>query len=281
MLFGLVFALLAFVLILFLWSGSMLLQGWWYQSPADRMPIRAAVSGSVMALFLTLWCLLDARSGGKYDTLFEFSPMEITEHDAFDCVMKNSAGQEMPPIHYQKRAGAKGSTADFVDGKSQPWKKNTSDSMAVAILLPEKDKPEPTRFNANLDAKGNFPQGAGELRYVDAAGRYMTTDSLGRVYRKKTGVLFANIFLNVLHFVLWWMVLWYGVRYSLWHAFSLAFVMWLFVMVAVQPVLFNQTRPTETRTAKAGPRIDASAWRLFRELNPAVNLGKRDANRHG
>jgi len=55
-------------------------------------------------------------------------------------------------------------------------------------------------------------------------------------------VLFAALLLNGLHFVLWWMVLWLALRYTIWHAFGLAFVLWLFLMVAVQPVMFGMTR---------------------------------------
>lgn len=242
-----IFVILAFVLILFLWGGSMLLQGWLYQNPANAMPIRATVGGVVMAVFLTLWCSLNANNPGKYDTLFEFTPLETVDHDSFDTVMKK-ADESENIVHYTKRVGGKGSTVDFFDAKGLPWKKNTSDSMAVAILIQEKDKPEPTRFEANLDSKGNFPKDVSELRYTDANGRWVTADSLGRVNRKKTGVLLANIFLNGMHFVLWWMVLWFGLRFTVWHAFGLAFVLWLFFMLAIQPVLFNQVRPRETQT---------------------------------
>ena len=102
------------------------------------------------------------------------------------------------------------------------------------------------RFKANLDAKGNLPS---QLVYTDDSGRYMDAGSLGRVYRRKSGVLFANIFLNALHFVLWWMALWIGMRFGIWHAFGFAFVLWLFFMLVIQPVLFAQTRPKETTTA--------------------------------
>jgi hypothetical protein len=233
---------LLFVFTLLLWGGSMLLQGWLYQDPAAQMPLRAALGGFVMAGFFTLWNYVDAKSGGgKYDTLFEFSPMEVTDHNAFDSVMKRAAGEPIT-IHYHKRAGSRGASADFVDDKGQPWKRNTSESMVVAILLTEKDQPEPTRFDANLDKNGNFPAQASDLRFTDKQGRYMTVDSLGRVYRKRSGVLFAALLLNGLHFVLWWMVLWLALRYTIWHAFGLAFVLWLFLMVAVQPVMFGMTR---------------------------------------
>ena len=147
MIFAIVFVLLAFVLILLLWGGSMVLQGWLYQNPADHLPIRAAAGGTAIAVFLTLWCYLDSRSGGKYDTLFEFSPEEIVDYDAFDTVMKGT-GDDETVVHYTKRVGTKGATADFFDAKGQPWKRNTSDTMAVAILIKEKDKPEPTRLQS-------------------------------------------------------------------------------------------------------------------------------------
>jgi len=237
----LVFILLAFVLTLFLWGGSMLLQGWLYQNPAEHMPLRSAISGTIMASFLTGWCFIDARSGGKYDTLFEFSPVEIIEVDSFTSLLKTAQDKELT-VDYTKRIGTRGSSGDFFDPKGTPWAKNTSDTMVVAILVKEKDKAEPTRFNANLDAKGNFPRDKTEIRYTDASGRYMPVDSLGRIYRKKTGVLIANLLLNGVHFLLWWAVLWFGVRYTIWQACGLAFVIWMFMMVGVQPVLFNFTR---------------------------------------
>ena len=77
----------------------------------------------------------------------------------------------------------------------------------------------------------------------------MSGDNPGRVHRKKTGVFLGNLLLNGLHFVVWWMAFWLGVRFQIWHAFGFAFLMWLFTMVAVQPVLFGLNRPTETQTA--------------------------------
>jgi hypothetical protein len=246
---GLIFLLLAFVLILLLWGGSMLAQGWLYQQPADRMPIRAAAGGLVMASFLTLWCWIDSKNPGKYDTLLEFSALEVTDHESFDCVMKKRNGEETVTT-FKKAAGSKGATGDFADAKGHHWKKNTSDSMAVAILIHEKDKSEPTRFNAVLDKDGNFTSTEqSQIRYTDDSGRYMDADSLGRVYRRKTGVLIANIFLNFLHFALWCVVLWVGLRYSFWHAIGIAIMMFTFFMVAVQPVLFNQVRPKDGKTA--------------------------------
>jgi hypothetical protein len=146
---------------------------------------------------------------------------------------------------FKKRTGGKGSTEDFVDDKGRPWKPNTSDSIAVAIQIKDKEKGT-IRFKANLDSKGNLPA---QLVYTDDSGRYMDYGTLGRVYRRKTGVLLANILLNALHFVLWWAALWLGMRFGIWHAFGFAFVLWLFFMFVIQPALFTQTRPKEAPAA--------------------------------
>ena len=112
-----------------------------------------------------------------------------------------------------------------------------------------------------------------DLRYTDEAGRFMSGESLGRVTRRKTGVLFANLFLNAFHFVLWWIVLWLGMRFALWHALGIAFALWIFAMVAVQPVLFGQTRPKEVRVA--------STEGLFGKFDVPIDFDNRNANGDG
>jgi hypothetical protein len=243
----LIFFALAFVFILLLWGGSMVLQGYLYQGPADKLPIRAAACGAVMALFLTLWCAIDRATPGKYETLFDFSPQEVTEIDAFESVMVSESGDEKR-ILFRRKPGTAGATRDFYndgdskDEKGKPWIKNTSERKTVAILAYEKDKSEPTRFNANLDEKGNFPRDLADLRFTDTNGRWITADSLGHIYRSKLGTLFWNLLLNLLHLILWAVVLWLGMRFNFWHAVGLGLVMWLFMMIAVQPMLFKLGR---------------------------------------
>jgi hypothetical protein len=249
-----VFLLLAIVFILVLWGGSTLMQGWLYQSPANHMPARAAAAGAALAAFFTIWCWLDVKNPGKYDTLVNFSTIEVTDHDSFESVMRKKNGSETITV-FKKRAGSNGATSDFADAKGHSWARNTNDSMAVAILIRDKDAPAAVSFKANLDAKGNFPSNA-QLIYTDDSRRWMGAEALGRVHRRKSGVLFANIFLNALHFVLWWMALWACLRFSIWHAFGFAAVLWVFLMLAVQPVLFNQTRPREM-TIAAGDGVAA------------------------
>lgn len=247
-----IFLALAFVFILLLWGGGMLAQGWLYQAPADRLPIRAAACGTLMAAYLTVWTALDRSTPGKYETLFDFTTQEVTSIDAFESVMKGASGDEKI-VPFKKKPGTGGATRDFVDDKGQPWIKNTSERMTVAILVREKDKSEPTRFKANLDEKGNFPRDLADLRYTDDSGRTLTADALGHIYRRKTGVLFANLFLNFLHLALWAVALWLGMRFNWWHGVGLALAIWVFLMVAVQPLLFKVARPKDATTALVSP----------------------------
>ncbi len=235
----LIFVGLAFSLILLLWGGSLLAQAWLYQSPADRMVPRSVVCGSVLAFFLTLWCGLERLTPGKYDALFSFSSTEAIPIQSFFAIQKNAAGVEKK-IEFVKKPGGNGKSLDFTDAKGQPWKRNSSEWMVVALEVQEKDKAEPTRFNTKLDRNGNFPKDADPLIFIDASGRKIGSDALGFIYRNKSGLFVANIFLNFLHLALWIGALWYGMRFNFWHAVSGAFFIWILIMLAILPVLFNQ-----------------------------------------
>src|SRR5262249_58294083 len=56
------------------WGGGKLAQGYLYNEPADRLPLRSAVAGLVVGLFVILWVGIDKPAPGKYDTFFHFPP---------------------------------------------------------------------------------------------------------------------------------------------------------------------------------------------------------------
>jgi hypothetical protein len=245
----LTFLILAFALIILFWGGSMFLQGWLYQNPAERMGLRAAGAGTAVAVFLTFWCWLDVKNPGKYGGLLDFSTTEITDYDEFVSVRKFADGKE-EKVTYKKKHGSQGLASDFIGPDNKSWTRSSANYMVVAILIKEPNKEELTRYNANLvKAKRNgkdveeFPD---DLRYIEEKGsRFMSGDTPARVHRKKTGALLGNLLLNGLHFVVWWMAFWLGVHFAIWHAFGFAFVMWGFTMLAVQPVLFGLNRPAD------------------------------------
>ena len=80
-------ALLVFgALFALLWVVTAVAQGYFYQQPVDRLPLRAAAAALLIGGYLTFWVALDRKSPGKYDTFFEFAPYSTTTFDEFDAV---------------------------------------------------------------------------------------------------------------------------------------------------------------------------------------------------
>jgi hypothetical protein len=241
------------VLTALFWGGGLVLQGWLYSEPATRFWQRALAAGAGVALFLTFWCWVNGRSGGKVDTLFNFSQYDTQEITQFESVRKTRSGEEV--FSYHRAPSARGS-ASFVGGRRgqpvpTPWSRSDADAKVVALLVQEEGKDKPTRFETQLD-NGNFPPG--EVRYIDKeTGRYISADNLGEIVRVRGGLVFWNFVLNLLHFGVWLAALWFGLRFSFGHAFGLALICWLAMELVVLPVMFQQTRPTPSPAAPTAP----------------------------
>src|SRR5262249_17534024 len=87
----LILVLTTFVLFAIFLGGSIVAQGYLYQAPADRLPVRAIAAAVLVGAFLTIWTLIDKRSPRKYDTFFEFAPYETSTFDEMEAVRWVSA----------------------------------------------------------------------------------------------------------------------------------------------------------------------------------------------
>jgi hypothetical protein len=113
-------------------------------------------------------------------------------------------------------------------------------------------------FLPERDAKGHFKVAPGEsLRYYEegAKGRYMVEGQWGRVASYRFGRLVLDLFLNLLHFVVWWLVLWLLLRFQWSHALGLAVAFWAVMTLFVLPPLL--TRAEEVARQRAGTQ---AAW---------------------
>ena len=68
----------------------------------------------------------------------------------------------------------------------------------------------------------------------------MTDNAPGWLSEPRSGVVAANLFLNVVHAILWFLCLWLLLRFQWGHAFGLACVAWL-VLTFFLPPLFKRT----------------------------------------
>lgn len=260
----LTFALVALVFFVLFWAGTLVVQGYLYQEPADRLPARAAASAALVAAFLTFWVWLDQRSPGKYDTFFEFAPYTTTSYAEFDAVRwrndpaakafkKDEAGKVAERTTTFRRKGG-GKTAPFTeDGTGQPFQLGTADELTAAVLVKTGDGP-PARFDAELkaDPKTGRPTYFGEKRFVEAGGdRYVRGDQLGVLYVPSTAVVAGALALNAALFGVFLAAFWLGLRFELWHAVGLAVGFGLAMMLLGMPLLFKPNRAARAAPAAA------------------------------
>lgn len=245
---ALTFVLLALALGVVFFGVSLFLQGYLYSEPADRLPVRAAAAGVLVAAFLTAWVAVNTRPGAadRYGTLFEFNPTASQPFVEFDAVRRagpiDAGGSPKETAVAYRKLGPR-----FVDAKdtSRPFVLTTADYMVVAVEVKEKDGETKTRYEAELDPNGKYPSGAVRVFREVGGPRYIEFSQLGMpspVYVPSRGALLAAMALNALHFVVWLAAFWLVMRFSLGHALGLATGFGLAAMLILMPLLFDRNR---------------------------------------
>ena len=218
-----------------LWLISVILQGWLYNDLASKLPLRALAGGAALALFHTGWCAIYKADPGRFDTLYSFKTEALDgKYDEFQSIRKVGKN-EQKPVRFIRV----GESTDFESLESRKrWNRSDADGMMVAILIQEKGKDQPTRFDANLSSDGLF-RPRNETKYeTDGGKRYMDEGSLGNVYRKRSFAVIGNLFVNLLHLALWVVVFWPILRFTLGHAVGFGLAFWAITML-LQSVLFG------------------------------------------
>lgn len=235
-------------LVVLFWVGTQWAQGYFYDSTVDGLQWRAPAAAGVIAAFLGLWCIVEYSNPGATDAIHNFSHQEVRHFDAIISVRRTPGKKEEDEIRYQRQRSGKTST--FVDAEGKAWSRSSSGAM-VAIIIEEGqgDNKVRRRFNADLDEKGNFTSAGARgremeaLKYREQGGNGVIDERQpGTVVRPRIGRLFANIVLNMIHLVLWWVVLWLLLRFQWSHALGYAFVAWLAFTLALVPFLLSRAR---------------------------------------
>lgn len=241
-------------LVALLWSGTLLAQGYFYDSPTDGLHWRAPAAAAVITVFLAVWCLMEYASPHSTDALHQFSNERVTNVTKFWSVRRSENGDEKE-IPFERRTVGPNQT-EFVDDQGGRWARSKS-GMMVAIIVEEKTGEEVTRTRFNAEMKdGKFAQKETRgsvtqpLRYVEENGsRFMTEGSLGKIISYRKGKWIGNVFINLVHFALWFAVLWPLLRFQWAHALGFAFVCWLVATLALVPFLLEKSRTVGERKA--------------------------------
>lgn len=253
------------------WGGGMLAQGYLYNQPAGRFPLRAAAGALLVGIFLIIWCWIDKSSPGRYDTFFEFAPYETRTFDEFEAVRwladpaaavkgktefkKGEDGQPVEKVAKFRRPGG-GKTGAFVEeGTNQHFelsgtpKGGGAPFLTVALLVRLEPGADPVRLKAELkkdERIGAMTYAPGpERRFVEENGsRYVNAypEQMGKLYVPSTGMVAAALLLNLAHFVVWFVAFWLILQFRWSHALGFAAAMGLLTMLMVMPLLFKQVR---------------------------------------
>jgi hypothetical protein len=238
------------VLMVFLGAGTLWFQGYIYSEPAADLYWRAPAAGTVMALVVLLWCYLDYGSPGRYPALFDFSYKEEKEFPELWAVKDGKT------TRYEARKSATGGT-EYRDAN-----KMQLPSHRDAIIV--KEDGQEVRFEPQRNEKGQYKTTPGQsFRYLekDGRGREMSEDAMGRVSEIQWGLLIGNIFLNLIHFLAWFVCLWLLLRFQWSHALGLAFIFWLMMTLVILPMLLTRVETVSRQRAVSEPAAS---------LNPAA-----------
>jgi hypothetical protein len=274
LLLALLLLLVAFVLSVLFWVGSLWFQAYIYESASAGLAWRGPAAGAAIAAFLALWCLLDYRAGivqanvakVPYDTWWDFTitttyPRQPVKK--FWSVKQDQEGKEKVTEYVQRKTGGLGSGLQYVDPQNNnvPWSREGS-GIVQAVILEEDGRK--VRFNAQLTPDGKFKDEP--ARYVEEGGtRALTEDDVKRGQMTETyfSRLVVYVVLNVLHLALWFVCLWLLLRFQWTHALGLAVVFFVATSLLVFSLLMSLTRdavrqkPAPESAAVLRPR---AAW---------------------
>ncbi|HXD85392.1 MAG TPA: hypothetical protein VN641_02790 [Urbifossiella sp.] len=256
MLLFVIFALSTVILFAVFWGGSLVAQGYLYQQPASRLPLRAAIAALLAGGFTAAWVAIDKKNPGKYDTFFSFYGETTRDFDEFEAVrwtfdpaakaLKSDAqGKPIETAVKFKKSGG-GKAARFLEaGANKKFLLNDTSMMTAALLVPAENGP--IRFNAQFvkDNRGGIPNYTKEGRFVEEKGdRYVPMSQVGVMYIPSGGVIATALFLNFLLFAVWMIAFWPVLRFSWGHAFGFTAAFGFAMLLLVLPLLFGMARKT-------------------------------------
>lgn len=230
-----------------LWAVAAYVQQSLYESVVDRLPLRSLIGAVLLGCFYTFWVYANTRadSKDKFGVAYDFSPTARREFDEFVAVRRYPNVREPDGSLHEERVAFKkttaGRTARFTDDRNRVFRPNDSQSLTVAIEV-SSGSGDPVRFDALFDANGNYllPNGRSP-RFVEAGGtRFAEVDTAGLLYVPSPAALAGAIGFNLGGFVVWLVVFWPCLRFTLGHSVGGAFGFGLLMLLFVVPLLFEK-----------------------------------------
>jgi hypothetical protein len=273
----LVLLLVTLVLFALFLGGGLVAQGYLYQQPADRFPLRALAGALLVGSFIAAWVGIDKRWPRKYDTLFEFAPYERREFGDFEAIRwvspngstlkVDAAGNPVETVVKFKRGVGAKADRFFEEGTEIPFQLNSTTKAGESYMTSAiRAKPDPNaqdmvRFNAETktEKRTGMKTYTPDRKFVEEKGsRYILADQIGVVYVPSPWTVVLALFINLMLFVVWYAAFWPILQFTRGHAFALTVLFGLVTMFLLMPILFKPNR---------APRNPFEAPRAF-EMRP-------------
>jgi hypothetical protein len=249
--------LTALALAVFLYVGSLFLQGTYYTQPSETLFWGAPAAGLALALFLLLWCLLIVKSPGAspenipYNTGFAFNPrVDILKEAVKELRAVKKNGEEVLYKRHRVHVGMKEPRDVYKTDQDAPlpWR---GQGVEKIILDVEGEKHV---FKLVLPPEGERR----ERRYREFVCdqgwiiKEMDDGPTGRPEAYRWGRFLANLCLNLVHLGLWFVCLWVLLRFQWSHALGLGFCLWLVFTFAFLPMLLSYAARVAARSSLPG-----------------------------
>ncbi len=211
------------------------IQGMLYEKVEPDLLWRAPAAAAGVTAFLALWALLNyaAAEPGQtdlpFDTIFNFTTEKVAERPVQDFIAERGNVKE----NYRGRDVGR-PLPEYRGPENKLWLPQRSIDVD-AIVVKEGDRE--VTFKPVVVKTGPKQEEQHVERFVEEGGKsYLDAESFGRITTPRGGGSFVRVLLNVLHFAVWFVVLWLLLRFQWPHALGLAVALWL-VMTFVAPYI--------------------------------------------
>jgi hypothetical protein len=253
-------------------AGVIFLQGYFNETPPDLKELlwRAPAAGTVVAVFMAVWCLLGTGNPDRWAPLTDFS---TTDESPYFPKLKMVSNKQTWEVYLGRDT----------QGRQRYLARNP---------LPERRGPHPDEIivvedgrevsflpERNNEGKVIVDPNRGGVRYRDAQGRIMDEGYLGQITTVHTGWAFTYVLLNLLHGVVWMAATWPLLRFGFWQAVAITTVAWGVSTLFVMPPLLQQARKVHDERAKTEERAQKENRRESLAVLPPAS-GVRSGSPH-
>lgn len=238
------------------WGLTLFLQRFWYNEPADKLPLRAAVGGLALGCFFGFWVYVNTRADGenKYGVIHQFSPNDKSAPVAkFQAVRKYPNAKREETVAFERQPVGGGQKYRSADGKD--FALNTPDYLTVGLIV--EDAGKPVRYDAVLQNDAyvgehyQFKDKDGG-RTVEWSRPFDASEPLS-VVSPSGGAVFLALLLNVVHLVIWFAIFWPVLKFNVGHAMLLAVIFFAMSTVLLMPLLFEANKVPKAAVAVTTP----------------------------